>query len=62
MSVESGILGFEMYQEGNEFYGGDGLVSCGVENTIRNISALGHDGMHDTDKKIIELMCENSGK
>lgn len=58
MSVEAGILGFEMYQEGNEFYGGDGLVSTGVENTIRNISVLGHDGMQDTDKKIIEIMCE----
>lgn len=60
MSVEAGILGFEMYQEGNEFLGGDGLVSAGVENTIRNISVLGHDGMVDTDKKIIELMCEKT--
>lgn len=60
MSVEAGILGFEMYQEGNEFCGGDGLVCHGVENTIRNISVLGHDGMLDTDKKIIELMCENT--
>lgn len=58
MAVEAGILGFEMYQEGSEFCGGDGLVCKGVENTIRNISVLGHDGMLDTDKKIIELMCE----
>lgn len=57
MAVEAGILGFEMYQEGNQFKGGDGLVCKGIENTIANICCLAHDGMKETDKKIIELMC-----
>lgn len=57
MAVDAGILGFEMYQEGNQFKGGDGLVSKGIENTISNICCLAHDGMKETDKKIIELMC-----
>lgn len=57
MAVEAGILGFEMYQEGSQFKGGDGLVSKGIENTIANICCLAHDGMKETDKKIIELMC-----
>lgn len=57
MAVEAGILGFEMYQQGNQFKGGDGLVSKGIENTINNICSLAHDGMKETDKKIIELMC-----
>ncbi len=61
LSVEAGIMGFEMYQSGSQFYDGDGLVSKGVENTIQNISALGHDGMKETDKKIIEIMC-SAGK
>ena len=56
MAVDAGIMGYEMYREGCEFFGGEGLVSKGVENTIRNIYALGHDGMKETDKKIIEIM------
>jgi len=56
MAVDAGIMGFEMFSEGCQFYGGDGLVSKGVENTIRNISILGHDGMKETDRKIIEIM------
>ena len=56
MAVDAGIMGFDMHENGCQFYGGDGLVSKGVENTIRNISALGHDGMKETDKKIIEIM------
>ena len=56
MSVDAGIMGYEMYCDGCEFYAGDGLVSRGVERTIDNISALGTEGMKETDKKIIELM------
>ena len=56
MAVDAGIMGFEMFSEDCQFYGGDGLVSKGVENTIRNISILGHDGMKETDRKIIEIM------
>ena len=55
-AVDAGIMGFEMYEQGDEFKGGDGLVKKGVENTIDNISILGHDGMKETDKKIIEIM------
>lgn len=57
MAVEAGLLGFEMYQQGSQFKGGDGLVSKGIENTIDNICCLAHDGMKETDRKIIELMC-----
>ena len=56
MAVDAGIMGFDMHLEGCQFYGGDGLVSKGVENTIRNISQLGTEGMKETDKKIIEIM------
>ncbi len=56
MAVDAGIMGFDMHDNGCQFYGGDGLVSKGVENTIRNIAELGHDGMKETDKKIIEIM------
>ena len=55
-AVDAGILGFEMYRNGQQFYGGDGLVLKGVENTIRNISRLGRVGMRETDREIIRMM------
>lgn len=58
MAVEAGILGFEMYSCGKQFYGGDGLVAKGVENSIANFSRLGRVGMRETDKEIIRIMTE----
>ena len=55
-AVDAGILGFEMYRNGQQFYGGAGLVLKGVENTIRNISRLGRVGMRETDREIIRMM------
>ena len=58
MAVESGILGYEMYKNGQQFYGGDGIISKGVENTIANVGKLARDGMSGTDKEIIRIMLE----
>ncbi len=55
-SVDAGILGFLMFARGQQFYGGDGIVTKGVENTINNIGRLGRDGMRETDKEIIRIM------
>ncbi len=55
-AVDAGILGFYMYQKGQQFYGGDGIVRKGVENTIENIGRLGRNGMRETDKEIIQMM------
>lgn len=55
-AVDAGILGYYMYINGQQFRGGDGLVTKGVENTIANISRLGHEGMRETDKEIIKIM------
>jgi len=55
-SVDAGILGFLMYQQGQEFYDGEGLVTKGVEKTIANISRLGREGMRETDREIIRIM------
>ncbi len=55
-SVDAGILGFRMWQKGQQFYGGDGIVTKGVENTITNVGRLGRDGMSETDKEIIRIM------
>ena len=45
-----------MFEKGQQFYGGDGIVSKGVENTINNIGRLGREGMRETDKEIIRIM------
>lgn len=58
MAVEAGILGYNMAITGRQFYGGDGIVTKGVENTIRNIGRLARDGMEGTDKEIIKIMLE----
>ncbi|NCB05466.1 MAG: serine dehydratase subunit alpha family protein, partial [Clostridia bacterium] len=55
-AVDAGILGFEMYQRGKEFYGGDGIISKGIENTIRNVGLLGREGMRETDRQILQIM------
>ena len=58
-SVDAGILGFEMYLNGQQFRGGDGIVVKGIENTIRNIARLGKEGMKGTNEEIISMMVEN---
>lgn len=55
-AVDSGLLGYYMYKQGQQFYGGDGIVVKGVENTIRNVGRLGREGMKETDKEIIRMM------
>lgn len=55
-SVDAGILGLCMYENGQQFYAEEGLVSKGVENTIHNISRLGAQGMQETDAEIIRIM------
>ena len=56
MAVEAGIMGYDMMRSGRQFYGGDGIVTKGVENTIRNIGRLARDGMSETDREIIRIM------
>ncbi len=56
-SVDAGILGYYIYKNNCEFKGGDGLVCKGVENTIHNIGRLSQEGMKETDKEIIKIMC-----
>ena len=58
-AVDTGILGYDMYKNGQQFYGGDGIVVKGVENSIANFSRLGRIGMRGTDTEIIRMMTEN---
>lgn len=57
-SVDAGILGYYMYTNGQQFYGGDGIVTKGVEATIKNVGRLGKEGMRETNEEIIKIMVE----
>ncbi len=59
-AVESGLLGLNMYYNGNEFFAGDGIVKSDVETTIESVSRLAHNGMRETDKEIIRIMLEGN--
>ena len=58
-AVDAGLLGWQMYCHGTQFYGGDGIVKKGVEETIRTVGRLGREGMRDTDREIILIMTES---
>lgn len=55
-SVDAGILGYNMFLHGQQFYAGDGIVTTGVEATIGNIGRLGKEGMRETNEEIIKMM------
>ena len=55
-AVDAGILGCEMFMENQQFYGGDGIVTKGVDNTVSNVGRLAREGMRETDKTILKIM------
>ena len=48
-----------MQTQGSEFFGGDGIVTKGVENTIKNVGRVARIGMAGTDREIIDIMIRN---
>lgn len=55
-AVEAGILGLSMYQNGQQFLDGEGIVAKGVDNTINNVGRMARLGMRETDQEIIKIM------
>lgn len=55
-AVYGGILGYEMYKNGQQFFAGDGIVTKGADNTIKNVGRLAREGMCETDKEILRIM------
>ena len=55
-AVDAGILGYNMYIRGQQFCAGDGIVTNGADETIRNVGRLGKDGMKETNDEIISIM------
>ena len=55
-AVDAGILGYHMYIRGQQFCSGDGIVTKGIEGTLKNVGRLGKDGMKATNEEIIKIM------
>lgn len=58
LAVDTGILGYEMYQQGQQFYSGDGIVKKGAENMVASVGRLGRLGMAETDREILRIMLD----
>ena len=57
-AVDAGILGWDMYREHQQFYGGDGIVTKGVDKTVVNVGRLAREGMKETDRTILQIMLD----
>ena len=55
-AVEAGIFGYQMYQNGQQFYAGDGIVVKGADANVKMVGRLGRLGMKETNREIIEMM------
>ena len=61
-AVDAGILGFDMYTDNQQFYGGDGIITKGADKTLSNIGRLAREGMRETDRTILEIMMADGCK
>lgn len=59
LALDNAFLGYRMYQNGQQFYGGDGIVKKGVDNMVSGVGRLGREGMRGTDKEILQIMLED---
>ena len=55
-AVDAGILGYNMYLENQQFFGGDGIVTKGADKTVSNVGILAREGMRETDRIILKIM------
>jgi L-cysteine desulfidase len=55
-AVDAGILGYNMYLENQQFFGGDGIVTKGADKTVSNVGILAREGMRETDRTILKIM------
>ena len=57
-AVDAGILGYHMYLEDQQFYGGDGIITKGADRAVRNVGRLAREGMRETDRTILVIMLQ----
>lgn len=57
--VDAGILGYQMYRNGQGFQGGDGILADDVSGTVANVGVLAREGMRGTDRTILKIMTQD---
>jgi len=55
-ALECAFLGYELAKSNHGFRNGEGIVKENVEKTIASVGRMARDGMHETDKEILEIM------
>ena len=61
-SVGAGIMGYEMYKNGQSFSGGDGFLQNSADDTIDVVAELAREGMSETEEKILNIMVSTSNE
>ena len=56
LAIDNALLGYRMFENGQQFYGGDGIVKKGVDNMVSGVGRLGREGMRQTDQEILAIM------
>lgn len=60
--VSAGIQGALLAKDGIVIGADEGIIDTDIEDTIRNACMIGRDAMTETDKMILEIMVNKSGK
>lgn len=58
-AVDAGIMGCMMFRNGHQFYHGEGIVGCSIDDTMNGVGCLARDGMKSCDEEIIRLMIKD---
>ncbi len=56
VAVDTGIFGYEMYENGRQFVRGDGIVQANADAMVRGVGRLASEGMKKTDEVILQMM------
>ena len=56
VSVQMGMLAYQMAKRKCRFASGEGIIGGNADQTIQNVGCIGKEGMRHTDRKILEIM------
>ena len=57
-AIDAGVLGYRMYQQGQQFYGGDGIPPPRGGKNPDKVGRLGENWLRSTDKEILQIMLQ----
>ena len=51
-------MGYDLASEGEAFQQGEGIIKSDVEETIDSVGRMAKEGMHETNRVILDIMLE----